>query len=40
MIAQLTGGELYLYGAEYPHSVYDETPNFRERVKEFFDRDI
>lgn len=36
-IAQITGGELYLYGEEYPHAVFDEAPDFRNRVKAFFD---
>lgn len=36
-IAEITGGELYVYGAEYPHAVYDEAPDVRERVKAFFD---
>ena len=36
-IAELTGGELYLYGEAYPHAVYDEAPDVRERVKAFFD---
>lgn len=36
-IAEITGGELYLYGAEYPHAVYDEAPDLRDRVKAFFD---
>ncbi len=37
VIAEITGGELYLYGAEYPHAVYDEAPDLRDRVKAFFD---
>lgn len=36
-IAELTGSELYLYGEEYPHAVYDEAPDLRDRVKAFFD---
>lgn len=36
--AEITGGELYLYGEEYPHAVYDEAPDLRPRVKAFFDR--
>lgn len=36
-IAEVTGGTLYLYGAEYPHAVYDEAPDLRDRVKAFFD---
>lgn len=38
-IAEITGGELYLYGEEYPHAVYDEAPDLRDRVKAFFDRE-
>ena len=37
-IAEITGGELFLYGAEYPHAVFDEAPDLRDRVKAFFDR--
>lgn len=37
LIAELTGGELYLYGKESPHAVYDEAPDLRDRVKAFFD---
>lgn len=36
-IAEITGGEIYLYSEEYPHAVFDEAPDFRERVKAFFD---
>lgn len=35
-IAEITGGELYLYGEEYPHAVYDEAPDLRDRVKAFW----
>lgn len=36
-IADITGGEIYMYGEEYSHAVYDEAPDFRDRVKSFFD---
>lgn len=36
-IAEITGAELYMYGEEYPHAVYDEAPQLRERAKAFFD---
>lgn len=36
-IAEITGGELFLYGAEYSHAVFDEAPDLRDRVKAFFD---
>lgn len=35
-IAQALGCPLYLYGAEYGHSVYDEAPDYRGRLYEFF----
>lgn len=35
-IAGLTGGELYLYGGEYSHAVYDEEPGLRVRALDFF----
>lgn len=35
-IADLTGNELYIYDKEFPHAVYDEAPDFLERVKTFF----
>lgn len=37
-IAEVAGAELFLYGEEFPHAVYDEAPDFRERAKEFFSR--
>ncbi len=36
-IANMLNGALYLYGNEYPHAVYDEAIDFRDRVKRFFD---
>ena len=35
-IAEITGNELFLYGKEFPHAVYDEAPDFLERVRTFF----
>lgn len=37
-IAEKTGGELFLYGEDAPHAVYDEAPDLRDRVKAFFDK--
>lgn len=37
-IAEITGGELYLYDEAHSHAVYDEAPDLRVRVKAFFDR--
>ncbi len=36
-IAELLGSELYLYGAEYGHSVFDEAPDYKERLMHFFE---
>lgn len=35
-IAQKTGCELYIY-KEYSHAVYDEAPDFKDRIKAFFE---
>ncbi len=37
-LAELTGGELYMYGAPYGHAVYDEAPDYKARVLEFLKR--
>lgn len=37
-IAEITGGELYMYGEDQPHAVYDEAPDLKGRVKDFFDK--
>ena len=37
-LAELTGGELYMYGAPYGHAVYDEAPDYKARVLEFLER--
>ena len=34
-LAEKLGCELYMYGAEYGHGVYDEAPDFRMRCMEF-----
>ena len=35
-LAERLGCPLYLYGPEYGHSVYDEAPDYRRRVYDFF----
>ncbi|MBE6018341.1 MAG: GNAT family N-acetyltransferase [Lachnospiraceae bacterium] len=37
-IAARTGGRLYVYGPEYGHGFYDEAPDHRQRILDFFDR--
>lgn len=39
-IALKTGCELYIYGAPYGHAVYDEAPDYKNRLFEFMQRDI
>lgn len=36
-LAKLCGGECYIYDG-YSHAVYDEAPDYRTRIKEFFER--
>ncbi|MCF0114934.1 MAG: alpha/beta hydrolase [Erysipelotrichaceae bacterium] len=36
-IAEITGGELVMYPEEYPHAVYDEAPEVKEKARAFFD---
>lgn len=36
LIAERTGGSLYMYGAEYGHGVYDEAPDHKQRILDFF----
>ena len=36
-IAEITGGELITYSEEYPHAIYDEVPEVKEKAKAFFD---
>lgn len=36
--AEVLGCEIYMYGDEYGHAVYDEAPDFRPRMLEFFMR--
>ena len=35
-IAEKLGCELYLYGTDYGHCVFDEAPDYRQRLLEFF----
>ena len=37
-IADKLGCELYMYGNEYGHCVYDEAPDYKQKIKEFFDK--
>lgn len=37
-MAQALGCELYMYGSEFGHCVFDEAPDYKERLKQFFDR--
>lgn len=37
-LAQGENRELYLYGEEYGHCVFDEAPDFKERMLDFFER--
>lgn len=37
-IAEKLGCEYYLYGEEYGHCVFDEAPDFKQRMYEFFTR--
>ena len=34
----IKGAQLFMYGAEYGHAVYDETPVYKKRLLEFFGR--
>ncbi len=35
-LADLLGGELYIYGDEYAHCVFDEAPDYKQRLLDFF----
>ena len=37
-IAEKIGCELYLYGEEYGHCVFDEAPDYKERMINFFEK--
>lgn len=37
-IARLTDAELYLYPDRYGHCVFDEAPDYQDRIKRFFDQ--
>ena len=38
LIAEKLGCELYLYGEEYGHCVFDEAPDYKQRILDFFHR--
>ena len=38
-IAMKIGCELYMYGPPYGHTVFDEAPDYKNRVFEFLQRD-
>ena len=38
LLAEKTHGELYIY-EDYPHSVYDEAPDFKQRTFDFYEKD-
>ncbi len=35
-IAEITGCEIYMYGEPYGHAVYDEAPDYKDRLIKFF----
>lgn len=37
-LAELLGCEIYMYGTEYGHGVYDEAPDYVQRVLDFLNR--
>lgn len=37
-IADKIGCELYMYGTEYGHAVFDEAPDYKQRIMDFFDK--
>lgn len=37
-LAELLGGELYIYSSGYGHCVFDEAPDYKERLLGFFQR--
>lgn len=37
-IADKIGCELYMYGKEYGHCVFDEAPDYKQRIMDFFDK--
>lgn len=36
-LAERTGAKIKIYGPEYGHGVYDEAPDFKEKMLEFFE---
>lgn len=39
-IAERLGCELYLYGGEYGHCVFDEAPDYKQRIMAFFNSEV
>ena len=39
-IAEKIGCELYLYGSEYAHCVFDEAPDYKQRLLDFYNKTI
>ena len=37
-VADKIGCELYMYGKEYGHCVFDEAPDYKQRLIEFFSK--
>lgn len=37
-IAEALGCEMYIYGSEYGHCVFDEAPDYKQRLMDFFDK--
>ena len=35
-LAEKTGAKINMYGPEYGHGVYDEDPNFKQQLLDFF----
>ncbi|MBR3149540.1 MAG: alpha/beta hydrolase [Eubacterium sp.] len=38
LIAEIIGCEIYMYGDPYRHAVYDEAPDYKERLLTFFSK--
>ena len=38
MIAEKLGCELFMYGVEYGHCVFDEAPDYKQRIRRFFEK--
>ncbi len=37
-LARALSSELYMYGREYAHCVFDEAPDYKDRIKAFFEK--